>query len=300
MIIKFNNDDNLYDLYYQNESRFVTLSNKNNVSVPANTAGFFLIDDYDHNIILEDHSCHNIIFKKTNDSIIFANKMINYFVVFRYNTEGFVINYTIKRNNVLNKNEILYKEIIENEFSENFFIDIYDSDGFYNYKVENQEITNTNRDEKEIWLNKKEEQSFNSILNDKLEYINKTCNYYIVKGIDYNGEHFSYTLEDQNNIDNLLTLAQTSGGMDVPYHADGCDCKLYTADDIFAIYVSQKLNVTHHITYANQLKQYAKALNDLSLISEIEYGQNLTGIYLETYEKMMEQARAVTTVITSL
>ncbi len=142
------------------------------------------------------------------------------------------------------------------------------------------------------------------IINIKLEIrkkigeINKICSKNITNGIDYKGEHFSYTLEDQNNIDNLLSMAQTSN-MSVPYHADGMNCKLYSVEDVLAIYIAQKSNITHHTTYSNQLKQYVNTLTTKEDIEAVTYGQPLEGEYLKTYNTMMLQAQAIIDTITT-
>lgn len=149
-------------------------------------------------------------------------------------------------------------------------------------------------------MSNKQAKQLTLAMESKLKEINDNCQSAIVAGVDYNGEHFSYELEDQNNIDNLLNLAKSSNGMDVPYHADNGNCKLYSANDIFAIYIAQKTNVTHHTTYANQLKQYVKTLSTIKDIQAVYYGQELTGQYLETYNAMMEQVKAITEVVTSV
>ena len=46
----------------------------------------------------------------------------------------------------------------------------------------------------------------------------------------------------------------------------------------------------HHITYFNQLKLYVESLDDKEKVSAISYGDELTGIYLDTYNAAIAQA----------
>lgn len=137
-----------------------------------------------------------------------------------------------------------------------------------------------------------EKEAFQSFINSKLQELSNQCQKAITDGIEYNGEHFSYTLTDQNNISNTFQLAMSTG-LSVPYHADGQDCRLYSKEEIMSIYFAQETNVTHHTTYYNQLKQYILTLTTEEEINAVEYGQELTGTYLETYNKIMEQASII-------
>ena len=51
------------------------------------------------------------------------------------------------------------------------------------------------------------------------------------------------------------------------------------------------MNKMHHITYFNQLKMYISTLDDCDIINAIEYGVELTGEYLNTYNAAMLQAK---------
>ena len=82
--------------------------------------------------------------------------------------------------------------------------------------------------------------------------------------------------------------------MAVPYHADGESCRLYEPDEITSIYVLEETNLTHNITYHNQLKLYIQTLTTKAEIEEVKYGETeLTGEYLETYNMIMAQAQEV-------
>jgi hypothetical protein len=122
--------------------------------------------------------------------------------------------------------------------------------------------------------------------------ISAACAAAIVAGVDVNGSHYSYAMTDQNNISNLMSLAQQTG-LDIPYHADGENCRLYTKEEIAAIYIAAEMNVTGQVTYNNQMKQYIETLEDIDAVKAIEFGTPLTGQYLETYNTMMAQAEEI-------
>lgn len=143
-------------------------------------------------------------------------------------------------------------------------------------------------------LSEIEKEAFQSFINSKLQELSTQCQKAITDGIELNGEHFSYTLTDQNNISNTFQLAMSTG-LSVPYHADGQDCRLYSKEEIMNIYFSQETNVTHHTTYFNQLKQYVLTLTTEDEVNTVQYGQELTGTYLDTYNEIMQQASAIAT-----
>lgn len=127
----------------------------------------------------------------------------------------------------------------------------------------------------------------------KITELSSICNMSIITGIDLviddKTEHFSYTNEDQVNIKELFDLVlQTNTPM--YYHADGESCKLYTAEQIISLYTTAATNKMHHTTYLNQLKMYIETLEDTDTVNGITYGQELTGIYLNTYNNAMAQA----------
>ena len=105
-------------------------------------------------------------------------------------------------------------------------------------------------------------------------------------------EHFSYTEEDQVNLKEIFDLAvQTNVPM--YYHADGEGCKLYTVEQIIAIYIAVTTNKMHHITYFNQLRMYINSLETIEDVNKVEYGQELVDEYLQTYKESMAQAQLV-------
>lgn len=67
-------------------------------------------------------------------------------------------------------------------------------------------------------------------------------------------KHFSYTIEDQSNVKDLIIAAIfTDFTLPLPYHADGEPCTLYQPNDIQNIYMLLSSNKTYHTTYCNVL-----------------------------------------------
>ena len=140
------------------------------------------------------------------------------------------------------------------------------------------------------------EPTLDDIKNAKIAQFSSTCNQMIVNGVDVEigdtTQHFSYATDDQSNIKKAFDLAVATG-LAVPLHCDDGNCALYSAEDMIRIYVAEETNSTHHQTYFNQMKQYIKTLEDKDAVTALNYGDALTGIYLETYNTIMTQASVI-------
>lgn len=128
----------------------------------------------------------------------------------------------------------------------------------------------------------------------KLKELSSSCNFSINFGSDVKLEdgttkHFAYTIEDQSNISEMFN-AIIMGATSYPYHADGEACRMYSAKDITAIYVTLSSLKTSQTTYHNMLKQYVMTLNKVPDIESVEYGQELAGEYIENYNRMLDAA----------
>lgn len=139
------------------------------------------------------------------------------------------------------------------------------------------------------------------IKNNKINELSDICNHLIENGVDINingtMEHFSYSLSkgDQNNIDDIMKLA-ASTGLGQSYHCDNGNCKIYTIDQIVTLYITVKVNKLINMTYFNQMKQYIKSFtsdDDIEIINSISYNTPLTGIYLETYNENVNHSKLV-------
>lgn len=134
------------------------------------------------------------------------------------------------------------------------------------------------------------------IKQSKLDEIKQACEDYIYAGTnvtlpDNTVEHFTYTLADQSNISEMFT-AIMAGATEYPYHADGEICKIYTKEQIVAIYGTLSLFKTEATTYHNSLKAQINAMTDADAILAIKFKETeLTGEYLTNYNEMMASAQ---------
>ena len=130
----------------------------------------------------------------------------------------------------------------------------------------------------------------------KISEIKQSCEDYIYAGTnvtlpDGTTEHFTYSLADQSNISEMFT-AILAGATEFPYHADGEICKIYTKEQIVAIYGTLSLFKTEATTYHNSLKAQINAMTDIDAISTIKFKETeLTGEYLTNYNEMMASAQ---------
>lgn len=141
-------------------------------------------------------------------------------------------------------------------------------------------------------------QSLEEIKAKKISELSDICKSKIEAGvtikIDDVDETFSYGIEsgDQGNIDDIFSLA-VSTGLPQPYHCNGGSCKLYTVEQISELYVAVKMLKTKETTYFNQLKKYIEDCIDEEVVKNIEYGYELTGEYLDTYNSIMQQSQTI-------
>ena len=135
-----------------------------------------------------------------------------------------------------------------------------------------------------------------SVKAEKITEIKKDCEDYIYAGTsvtyaDGAKEHFTYNLADQSNISEMFT-AVMAGATEYPYHADGEICKIYTKEQIVAIYGTLSLFKTEATTYHNSLKAQINAMTDIDAISATKFKETeLTGEYLTNYTAMMASAQ---------
>ena len=111
-----------------------------------------------------------------------------------------------------------------------------------------------------------------------------------VKLPDGTEKDFSYSTADQANVSEMF-LACMMGAESYPYHANGEGCMTYTAAEIISIYGTLSMYKTSQITYQNQLKQYVNSLGTVDDVNAVQYGQELSGDYLTTYNTLMTEAQ---------
>ena len=135
-----------------------------------------------------------------------------------------------------------------------------------------------------------------SVKAEKIAEIKNACEDYIYAGTDVTyadgaTEHFTYNLADQSNISEMFT-AVMAGATEYPYHADGEICKIYTKEQIVAIYGTLSLFKTEATTYHNSLKSQINTMTDADAISAIKFKETeLTGEYLTNDTAMMASAQ---------
>lgn len=129
----------------------------------------------------------------------------------------------------------------------------------------------------------------------KIETLSIACEEAITKGISIGLKQYSYTLQDQSNLQNALQIAKETG-LYVPYHNNNESCSLYSLEEISEIYMHQQCNITKNQTYFNQMKLYIESITDTNMISTVRniiWGTPLIGVYLETYNAIVEQSQLI-------
>lgn len=279
------------------ENRLYILGN----DIPKKEGVDFYI--YDGENIVGGCSGYTKIYEKGENFIAYVNgeSLFNTFLL--YDDEKIVYSQITVVNMPLIDKGYLYKSGYSKECRYPEKLELFDSNNINLYKIEDGKLIETTTEDKEviaerISAKKKQEELFKleEAIQKKFDEINIECEKNIIAGIDYNGEHFSYELSDQSNIYNSMQLTKLTG-LKAPYHADGESCKLYSYEEIMAIYMLQEMNLTQNTTYANQLKMYVKTLDDMESIEKVEYGTELTGIFLEKYNEIMKHSQELAAVV---
>lgn len=134
------------------------------------------------------------------------------------------------------------------------------------------------------------EPTYEEVLSNKIIELSSACQYTIETGLDINGLHYSYTEKDQINLNDIVSTVKLTG-LPLGYHADGQNCTEYSSEELMNIYIQLAMNKYCQQTYFNQSREYLKSLKESDVSKEIiksyEYGTPLTGVYLETYNKMV-------------
>jgi hypothetical protein len=298
MRVKYNNQENFH---YIENYEFINIDRVRLVGkdIPESTSGFNVYDDFNEevgfDIVLYMNPEHIVVYDKGENFIEYTKDTTVYHVFYIMNKEGYITKAQSFTTKELPEDMfgVFYKSGQGKEFVEPITdLILIDEEGFYNYKIVDGEIVEVSEEEKDTMRTKRNEAKFSTSLKIKLSEIATICSENIVKGIDYNGEHYSYEITDQNNIESAVNLASATG-LDIPYHANGKPCRLYAPEEIVAIYVINETNLTHHTTYSNQLKLYAETLKTKEEVESIKYGQTLTDEYLETYTMIMSQSKKI-------
>ena len=128
-----------------------------------------------------------------------------------------------------------------------------------------------------------------------LNKVNVACQNDIYAGqeIEINGEPklFTFKLEDQNNLKVLFDIVSAFPEIQhMPYHASTESCEMFSREDIITVYLTLLIRLTKITTYCNQFNMYIKSIDDKDTLMGINYGDELTGEYLENYNTIIAQS----------
>lgn len=125
---------------------------------------------------------------------------------------------------------------------------------------------------------------------NKLAEISAACQSTIYNGVDVadtkGTEHFSLTLPDQTNL-SASVEAVAQGSATVPYHADGQLCRMFTADEIKALYAAAKAHITKQTTLCNHLNVWIRRCTTVDEVSAITYTSTLPDDLLKNYNTIV-------------
>lgn len=134
----------------------------------------------------------------------------------------------------------------------------------------------------EVPVNEAEQITAEYVRDVKLREMSLACNKAITNGFDVEIDgrefHFSLTANDQTNLA-AASVQILNGDTEIPYHADGEDYRLYSADDMLIIITAANRHKTYHLAYFNSLKKWVNSLVRLSAIQAVEYGSEIPKKY---------------------
>lgn len=116
-----------------------------------------------------------------------------------------------------------------------------------------------------------EEYPIDVLIDIKCSEINVMCENTIKSGIDYNGEHYDLTNEDQINISDYEKEAKL--GSSVAYHSSDKPWRLYTSEEFLDFVDAVNKFKKSNLIYCNLLKAQVKKMTDPNAIKAIEYGK---------------------------
>lgn len=286
-MIKFKNFDKTYDVEVSiiEWRSIIQLSGK---ELPTEFTDFDVLNE--DGVIIDYFEGFNVVYDSGDGYIQLTNDPIFYYNYLVYDENNYVISTNVS---IVQRDDAYLYQSGQGKSYKYFSMNLTNDDGFPLYKIVNNKLVETSEDERNAYHEEKLKEQVNIAKANKIFECNNICNQMIVKGIEINDENFTYELTDQNNILNNVNLVLQTG-LDVPYHADGKPCRLFTPAEIISIYVAQEHNLTHNITYNNQLKLYVDTLTTVEEVESVQYGQELIDDYLLTYQLIMSQADALT------
>lgn len=135
--------------------------------------------------------------------------------------------------------------------------------------------------DKEASLKKKIEE----LKNAKNSKIQNGADVYLSDGTQ---KHFSYGISDQTDIGTMFNAVML--GMDSYIYHSGDGCDIYGKEDIMRIHSTLSSLKTKEETYCGQLAKYVNTLETVPEIEKVKYGDELTGVYLAEYNRLLSYA----------
>lgn len=114
--------------------------------------------------------------------------------------------------------------------------------------------------------------------NKKIKQMSEQCRSVIISGIIFNDERYSLEIEDQLNLMSLIEDVK-NGATQVPYHANGENCRFYTAQEFTELVDACTRYKIYHESYYNSLRNYINNLTTEEEINNIFYGINIPEEY---------------------
>ena len=110
-----------------------------------------------------------------------------------------------------------------------------------------------------------------SVQQNKIQEMSIECHNVIINGIQIGNDKYSLEIEDQLNMMSLMDNIK-NGATQVPYHANGQDCRFYTDVEFMNIVNIATKHKIFHESYYNSLRNYIYHLEDREEINNIYYG----------------------------
>lgn len=127
---------------------------------------------------------------------------------------------------------------------------------------------------------------------NKISELSEICKSTIYHGIDLQTtvgtEHFDLTETDQINIKSLYDTVLNDPSAIVMYHSSKTMCRVFTSDEIKAVYAGAMNYVVYNTTLFNHLQSQILNMKSADRINEITYSYgSLTGKYKENFDTLM-------------
>lgn len=125
--------------------------------------------------------------------------------------------------------------------------------------------------------------SIDLVRENTIAKMSAACNAAIIGGVDVtlsdgNTYHFSLGLEDQLNLLSLQGML-SSGAEAVPYHADGEECRYYSAVDFATIATAATHWKLYQESYFNSLRSYIHSMETMFELLAVSYGMTIPDEY---------------------